>query len=119
MRLLSFFDSGKNVLVATHWTQGCRAVAKNACACGCGQKITSPRLRKGKRHGLKFASGHNSERTEHDERKPFSARRRDAPVGRITTQIICECGTSTTVPFIPVPGRKILCKPCYQALKHA
>jgi CxxC-x17-CxxC domain-containing protein len=34
--------------------------------------------------------------------------------GRITVRTTCDqCGNSTTVPFEPSLGRRVLCKPCY------
>src|SRR6266576_2195192 len=38
---------------------------------------------------------------------------------RVTSRVICDsCGTSTTVPFEPVEGRPIWCKPCFQQRRN-
>lgn len=43
--------------------------------------------------------------------KCLSGSRRVLPV----TRILCaECGSETTVPFVPEQGRPVLCRSCYQ-----
>jgi CxxC-x17-CxxC domain-containing protein len=49
--------------------------------------------------------------------KPCKAKRAsDTPRARPETRTICsECGTQTTVPFLPTQGRPVLCRHCFQS----
>jgi len=43
-----------------------------------------------------------------------------ASKARPETQATCsQCGTPTTVPFLPTQGRPVLCRHCFQAKRNA
>jgi CxxC-x17-CxxC domain-containing protein len=53
---------------------------------------------------------------QHEPRhcKPCKAKRTKI-AARVETDVVCsECGTLTTVPFLPRQGRPVLCRYCFQ-----
>jgi CxxC-x17-CxxC domain-containing protein len=39
---------------------------------------------------------------------------------RVETSVICgQCGSLTIVPFLPIQGRPVLCRSCFDALLRA
>jgi hypothetical protein len=52
----------------------------NLCACGCKSRVTT-KNNKGKRGGLKFASGHNQFRRESLERNLYRGKRKPPAEG--------------------------------------
>lgn len=48
-------------------------------------------------------------------------RRQERTVGaRQTTTVVCaDCGTETTVPFVPRLGRPVYCNACFQQMRAA
>jgi CxxC-x17-CxxC domain-containing protein len=56
--------------------------------------------------------------------KSCKAKRGPSPSGSVAarpeTRAVCsQCGTETTVPFLPTQGRPVLCRHCFQAKRDA
>jgi len=98
----------------------CRQARKEKAAAGEGQG--GPRRRPGG-GGSRGSQGHGGPRgsgfpqpRERGQQGPHQGGRGRAP--RQSYDAICAaCGTPTTVPFEPKPGREVFCRDCYTKLR--